>query len=655
MCGIAGLLYKDALRPVDPALLQRMTDVISHRGPDDEGQFIEGAVGLGSRRLSIVGLSDGHMPLHSDDRRIRVVTNGELYNHPSLRARLEGKGHTYRTHSDTETLIHAYREWGDDFVSHIHGMFAFALWDSNEKKLILGRDRLGIKPLYIHEDQHAIRFASEIKSILCDAEVPRALNPEGLNLYMSYLSAPAPYTLFKDIRQVNPGEVVIIQGERSTTRRFWFPEEQIQPTKITDTEGMKAQLAESFRTVIREHLLSDVPVGAFLSGGIDSSLIVALMHEQLGGGFPTFSIGFEGHALFDETQYARQIADQYNTEHHVLRLKPSDLLDSLQHITWQLDEPLADSSSLPVYFVSQLAAQHVKVVLSGDGGDEIFAGYRKYQGEYFRRYTSWMPDALQRVLSGQALRWLPESRSSQWMDYIRQVKKFFRGLHPDPFERHLRWAIHFEDDLRASFLSPDMLNQMDLGEARNYRARLFDELPHLDTLTRMLWVDLRHNLPADMLTKVDRMSMLHALEVRVPFLDHTFVEQAFSLPGHVKLHGKRTKWILKETFRDLLPPDIIDRRKHGFDVPVGEWFRHELREQIEDVTSTQVVSERGLFNPDAVQSLVRDHREGKRDYNNQLWILLSLELWQREYLDQPPGTVTPPPAAPGSPSQSQGG
>lgn len=647
MCGICGICYQDENRPVDSSLLKAMTDIIQHRGPDDEGWYVDGFLGLGSRRLSIVGLNDGHMPMSTKEKDLWVVYNGELYNHPHLKEKLTAKGHHYRTRSDTETFLYLYREYGEDFLLPVRGMFALALWDRKKQKLILARDRLGIKPLFYQLDDKALRFASEIKCLLCDPEVKRELDYDALNHYLCYLAAPEPLTMFRGIKKLMPGEMLVWTPQTVNHRMYWEPNEWIQKNDVS-TDEIKKELVERLEDVVDEHLLSDVPVGAFLSGGIDSSVLVALMHRIIGPGFKTFSIGFEGHKLFDETPQARLIAKQFETDHQEKILNPNDLLNALDDITWQLDEPLADSSCLPVYFVSKLASESVKVVLSGDGGDEIFAGYRKYQAEYFRRYLSWMPNAALKTISNTLMPMIPESRSGYWMDLLRQVKKFFRGVNPDPFERHRGWAIHFEDAHRKALLNPDVLESIEFETPQISRKALFDQLPHHDDLTRMLWVDLRLGLPADMLTKVDRMSMLHSLEVRVPFLDHELVEYAFSLPGHLKLNGKQTKWILKEAFKDLLPDSILYRRKHGFDVPVGEWFRGDLRDMIEDVCSEATTSRRGLFNPRQIRSLIMDHQDGKRDYNNHLWMLLSLELWQRRYLDPPAGKVPARPALPES-------
>ncbi len=650
MCGICGIVYTDPDRPVEERLLAAMTRIIQHRGPDDEGLYRAGGVGLGSRRLSIVGLGyDSHMPMASEDGALWIVYNGELYNHPDLKRTLQARGYRYRTASDTETFLHLFREHGDAFLEPTRGMFALALWDAPRRRLILARDRLGIKPLYYHFDGRVLRFGSEIKSILLDPEVPRAIDLEALNFFLAYFSAPDPYTMFQGIRQLGAGEMLIFQDGKITLRPYWHPGETIQPLAGVDARDVQHELAGRLKNVVREHLLSDVPVGAFLSGGIDSSILVALMREHLGPGFKTFAIGFEGHSLFDETPHARTVARLFETDHYEKHLAPRDLLTALEDITWQLDEPLADSSCLPVYFVSRLAAGHVKVVLSGDGGDEVFAGYRKYQAEYFRRFFSWIPESWLRFLSRTLVAGIPESRANVAMDFLRQIKKFFRGLDPDPFARHFKWAIHFEDEIRAPLLREEVREAIDFNRPTRLRKELYDSMPRWDELNRMLWVDIRHNLAADMLRKVDRMSMLHSLEVRVPFLDHTLVEYGFSLPSHLKLRGKTTKWILKKAFADRLPGAIVRRRKHGFDVPVGEWFKGELREVIEDVASVNAVTRRGLFNPRRVQEIIKDHQDGKRDYNNHLWILLSLELWQRRYLDCPPGSVPDRPCVRESP------
>ncbi len=633
MCGLCGILYVDESQPVERELLQQMTDAIRHRGPDDEGHYIDGHVGLGSRRLSIVGLDDGHMPMSSADGTVTVAYNGELYNHPAIKQQLGSVEHLYHTQSDTESFLHLYRVYGDAFLEHTQGMFGIALWDGSTRRLILGRDRLGIKPLYYQFDGKALRFGSEIKSILCDPNVPREIDLEALNLYLSYLATPSPYTMIQGIRQLRPGEMLVYQNGQIYLQRYWKPEERIHPHYHIDEQEAVREIRERLSQTVQEHLLADVPVGAFLSGGIDSSVLVGLMKEHIGPDFQTFAIGFEGHDLFDETGDAKRVAEHFGTEHYEQKLAPSDLLNALDDITKQLDEPLADSSCLPVYYVSKLAAEHGKVVLSGDGGDEIFAGYRKYLGEHYRRYVSWLPRPVLTGLVHAVERTIPESRSNALMDYLRQIKKFFRGVDPDAFARHRKWALHFEDRLRKQFLHPDVLQAVNRDESTSFRKAFYDEMPQLDELSRMLWVDLRHGLPADMLVKVDRMSMMHSLEVRVPFLDHKLVEYAFSLPDRVKLKGTTTKWILKEAFKDMLPDDILHKRKHGFDVPVGEWFKNELRDVIEDVCSKQTVSKRGLFNYQAVQSLLRDHTNGKRDYNNQLWMLLSLELWQREYCE----------------------
>ncbi|HOE10677.1 MAG TPA: asparagine synthase (glutamine-hydrolyzing) [bacterium] len=635
MCGICGIHWFDGERAVERDLLGRMTRILEHRGPDDEGIHIEPALGLGHRRLSIIGVDDGHQPMSTEDGDLWVVYNGELYNHPEIRRELEGRGFRYRTSSDTESFLHLYRAYGSDFLEKTRGMFALALWDRRNRRLILARDRVGIKPLYYsYQPGVGIRFASEIKSILSDPAVPKRIDLEALDLYMAFLGTPAPWTLLESVRKLHPGEMLIAERGNIQLRRYWTPWETLECRDIPDKEAMEL-VRESVKDSVRAHLLADVPVGAFLSGGIDSSVVVAVMAELCGPGFPTFSIGFEGAAGFDETSDARLVANHFQTEHHEQRLTHQNLLEWLPEIMWAFDEPLADASALPTYAVSRLAHERLKVILSGDGADEIFAGYRKYTGEYYRRYVEWIPGPVLKIFNTAIQRILPESRSGTVLDKFRQFKKFLRGLDPDPVERHAGWAIHFEDDLRRSIYSGDVRAFIKNSAARDLIRGIYGDIRSADPVNRMLWTDCRQCLPDDMLVKTDRMSMLSSLEVRVPFLDHQLIEQVFSLPGHLKLRGGTTKWVLKQAFADLLPAAILQKPKHGFDVPVGQWFRKELRDVIEDICSEKSVANRGLFDPKTIRRLVEDHQAGRREFDNALWMLLSLEWWQRLYLDRP--------------------
>ena len=399
---------------------------------------------------------------------------------------------------------------------------------------------------------------------------------------------------------------------------------------------------DRFEAAVRSHLLADVEVGAFLSGGIDSSIVVSLMAKELGSGFPTFSIGYQGADLFDETDQAQQLADRLGTEHHVVRLRPEDLLRYLPNLSWQVDEPMADSSCLPVYEVSKLARQRVKVALSGDGADELFAGYRKYLGEHYFNRVRWAPPALLSAVSAVGQRLIPESRKNRFFDLLRQGKKLLRSLDPDPFHRHHQMGLGFMDENeRGGVFQPDAAATFDLDAPSQTMRACFDSCPDDTPLARMLWTDLFFGLPDDMLTKVDRMSMFHSLEVRVPFLDRAVVETALNVPVALKLRGRETKWILREAFRDLLPPDIFTRPKHGFDVPIGEWFRGPLRAQIEDVIEPSRVEARGLFRHQTLRRLLDAHLSYRRDFSNQLWQLLTLEFWQRQYLDRQP-SLSPP-------------
>lgn len=647
MCGICGFLRPGGDPDEAREVLERMTAVLAHRGPDDSGIHVGHGIGqdicLGHRRLSIIGLADGAQPMSSADGGLTIAYNGELYNHPQQRERLETKGCRYSTHSDTETFLHLYAERGLDFLDEADGMFALALWDESKRRLVLARDRAGIKPLFYYEAPWGLAFASELKSLLQMPGIPRELDYDALNHYLAFLYVPAPRCILKGIRKLLPGTMLIVEPEGVREHRYWDPSQVVANSSASSVsaEASVELVRERTRAAVRSHLLSDVQVGAFLSGGIDSSIVVSLMAEELGGGFPTFSIGYEGADLFDETGQARSFASRIGTDHHELRLCPDDLMRNLPNLVWQVDEPMADSSCLPVYEVSKLARREVKVVLSGDGADELFAGYRKYFGERYYNRLNWLPPALLKRVSRWSQDRIPESRANRFWDLLRQGKKLLRGLHPDPFQRHYAWALYVDDFWRREILSPEVLEQIEIDAPAASMAACFEGCPDEEPLSRMLWTDLFMGLPDDMLTKVDRMSMFHSLEVRVPFLDRGVVEAALAVPVDRKLRGGETKWVLREAFRDQLPPEIFQRPKHGFDVPIGEWFRGPLRPAIEDAIEPGRVRARGIFRPEGLRRMWEAHLAYRRDFSNQLWQILTLELWQRFYLDRQPSSSPP--------------
>jgi len=619
MCGIAGIVNLEG-GPVDPGEVRRMCDVMRHRGPDDEGVYLDDCAGLGMRRLSIIDLETGRQPIHNEDRTVWVVLNGEIYNFRDLRRDLQSRGHAFSTLTDTETIVHLYEEYGDRCVDHLRGMFAFALWDEKQRRLLLARDRLGVKPLYYAEIAGRLVFASELKALLELPYVEPEINWRAASHLFTFLTTPASDSIVQGVRKLPAGHLLAATPGRGP-RVFPYWDVRFEP----DHGRSAGDLAEELRALVDEsvrlRLVSDVPLGAFLSGGLDSSAIVASMARQQSGPVKTFTIGFKDQA-FDESAHARRIARQFGTEHHELVLEP-EVIDSVEDIAWHLDEPFGDSSAIPTYMVSKLAAGHVKVVLSGDGGDELFAGYDKYTVEARRRAFR-LPGPARRIV-GAAAALLPPGMKG---------RNFLRNLALDGPQRYLDESTLFRPDDKERLFQPEVLGRMAGGDPWS------EELEYLARagghwLSAARYMDLKAYLPLDILTKVDRMSMAHSLEAREPLLDHRLVEFAATIPPGMMLRGGTTKWIFKEAMRGILPDDIIDRRKHGFAVPLGRWFRGKLGGFVRDLLLTKRSRERGIFNPSAIESLVRSHEEG-RPLDLQLWTLLSFELWCRAFVDARP-------------------
>jgi asparagine synthase (glutamine-hydrolysing) len=619
MCGIAGIVDLGS-RPVVRGDLQRMCDVMRHRGPDDEGLYLGTGVGLGMRRLSIIDLETGRQPIHNEDSTVWVVLNGEIYNYRDLRKDLESRGHEFYTLTDTETIVHLYEEYGDRCVDHLRGMFAFALWDEKRRRLLLVRDRLGVKPLYYAEVGGRLVFASELKALLELPDVEPEINWQAASHLFTFLTTPASESIVQGIHKLPAGHLLVAaSGSATQVLPYW--DVHFNPDRGRSAgdliEELRARLDES----VRLRLVSDVPLGAFLSGGLDSSAVVASMARHTRGPVKTFTIGFKDQA-FDESTHARRVARAFGTDHHELILEP-DMTDIVEDVAWHLDEPFGDSSAIPTYMVSKLAAKHVKVVLSGDGGDEIFAGYDKY-GVEARRRAFRLP-GLARAMAGGAAALLPAGAKG---------RNFLRNLALDGPRRYLDESTLFRrDDMERLFL-PEVLGRM--GDADPWS----EELGYLERadghwLSAARYTDIKSYLPLDILTKVDRMSMAHSLEAREPLLDHRLVEFAATIPPEMMLRGSTTKWIFKEAMRGILPDDIIDRRKHGFAVPLGRWFRGKLGGFVHDLLLTKRSRERGFFDPVAVESLVRSHEQG-RPLDMHIWTLLSFELWCRAFIDARP-------------------
>ncbi|MBI2188554.1 MAG: asparagine synthase (glutamine-hydrolyzing) [Acidobacteria bacterium] len=613
MCGIAGIVRWDG-RPVLEDEIRAMCAAMVHRGPDDEGIYVAPGVGIGMRRLSIIDLGNGHQPLSNEDGTVWIVFNGEIYNYQELRRRLEHRGHVFRTGSDTETIVHLYEDVGSRCVEYLRGMFAFAVWDGRRQQLLLARDRLGIKPLYVAERENELLFASELKPLLQVDGVDRSLDWASVRHLFTFLTTPPDRSIVSGVSKLEPARTALARpGRPLAIERYW--DVAFEP----DERATEALLVERLRELLREsvalHQVSDVPVGAFLSGGIDSSAVVASIGRP---GVKTFSIGF-AEAGFDELAHARTVAAAFDTDHYDLVLRP-DVVQIVEELTWYLDEPFGDSSAIPTYMVAKLASEHVKVVLSGDGGDELFAGYDKYRVEARERRSDRVPAAL-RTCAGALGARLPHGARG---------RRFLRHLALDGRRRYLDASTLFQ---------PDEVGGLFQGDAREVLLRHdpWDDplVERGDWLARLQYRDLHRYLPLDILTKVDRMTMAHSIEARPPLVDHKVVEFAATIPARLQLRGGTTKYLFKQAMRGVLPPEVIDRPKHGFAVPLAHWFRGELATFTRDVLLADRCRQRGLFDPRYVEHLLALHQRG-RDLDLQLWTMLSFELWCRRFLDCSP-------------------
>jgi asparagine synthase (glutamine-hydrolysing) len=626
MCGIAGFVDREAAPSAKSAAdVRAMCDVIRHRGPDDQGVYVDGQAGLGMRRLSIIDLVTGRQPIHNENQTIWIVFNGEIYNYRELRDALSDRGHRFYTSSDTEAIVHAYEEWGEDAFARLRGMFGLALWDAPRRTLILARDRAGIKPLHYVERDGRLYFASEIKSLLAARAVDRTIDLGALDHYLSFLYTPRDGSIFSGVRKLPPGHFLRWHDGRATVMPFWrLPaEESFAGREEEAAERLRERLADA----VRAHLVSDVPLGAFLSGGIDSSIVVGLMAEATTS-VKTFSIGFDEPA-FDELEHARAVAKWFGTDHHEFVVRP-DALAILDRLIDHFDEPFADPSAIPTWYVSEMARRHVTVVLSGDGGDELFGGYDRYLPQ--RRVAAFdrMPIPAKRRLAASVWPLLPHGTRG---------KNFFRHVSRDDDGRYLDAVSFFQPDEKAALLTPELAAAIDEpAEAR--LAVHFDRFAHLSPQGRMMRFDFETYLPEDVLTKVDRMSMAHSIESRVPLLDNEVIDFAASLPSRMKIRHGHRKHILKRAIDGLLPPSIARRRKQGFGVPIGVWFRGGLTQVFRDVLLSPTAQQRGYFQPVFIKRIVDEHLAGRRDHSFRLWQLAVFELWHRRYVDAPWKPIT---------------
>lgn len=631
MCGINGIAFSSRSgRTVDRALLERMRDVITYRGPDDQGSFIDGTVGLGHRRLSIVDVAAGHQPMTNEDGSLRITYNGEIYNHADFRTELEAKGHVYQTHCDTETILHLYEEYGEHCVEHLRGMFAFAIWDRRRKELFIARDRLGVKPLYyVHTDDGSLYFGSEIKTLIEAGALKPEINYRALPDYLANHAPSGEDTLYRGVKRLLPGHVMLWRDGDLRVSRYWDVSFVKHADEGRSDKDYIAEWSDLFRTSVRLRLMADVPLGMFLSGGIDSSAICAVMSGMVTEPIKTFSVAFKEREA-NELEYARVVAEAFKTNHHEIVVSPEDFFGTLPKLVWHEDEPLAHPSSVALYFVSHLASRHVKVVLTGEGSDELLAGYARYRKTILnlalgQRYHSLTSRGMRNLLRKQ-IEVMPGARLRQ------KLLRTFLAVSPDIESIYFDNFAVFPQVMQAELLTPETVEQT--GDIDPY-AGLREVLKETDAssfLDRLLYADIKTYLH-ELLMKQDQMSMAASLESRVPFLDHKLVEFTSGLPERLKLRGWTTKYVLRQSMKGILPETILSRPKMGFPVPIGTWFRGAYRHVVEDYVLSDRALSRGVFSPDFVRNLVARHQTGGEDHAERLWALVNFEIWQRQFFD----------------------
>jgi len=640
LCGIAGIASKDS-RPIDEAVLRRMCDAMVHRGPDGAGYYtnsgpqmaaqINGdkhaSVGLGIRRLAVIDLITGDQPIHNEDRTVWVVLNGEIYNYQELRAELERLGHSFYTRSDTEVIVHAYEQYGCDVTRRLRGMFAFALWDDRMRQLLLARDRVGKKPLLYSIKNGSLVFASEFHAILKHPDVPREINYEALQLYLSFGCVPAPFTAFSGIQKLQPGHVLLWANGEARIERYWSLDFSSKITISDQEAGERA--VELIRESVRARLVSDVALGAFLSGGIDSSAVVAFMSELSDRPVKTFAIGFEEDG-YSELRHSRRIAERFGTDHHEFVMSP-DIQDILPMLVRHYGEPYADSSALPAYYLSKMARQHVTVALSGDGGDECFAGYQRYAAMRLGEQYDRLPAAIRTRVLEPAMAAVPESGNARTR--LARGRRLFSVMGVTGGERYLKLTSVISDPMKAALCADSFLEETSRAQPIEFLRPWFRGNGEVDVVDRAMMADTANYLPDDLLVKMDIASMAVSLEARSPFLDHHVMEFAASLPARLKLRGLTTKYVLKLGLRGLLPEQNLTRAKMGLGVPISRWFRSKLKDLLAEVILSERALSRGYFKAGAIRNIFACHLSGRRDHGALLWTMMMMELWHREFID----------------------
>lgn len=629
MCGIFGIVSSR----VDKKQVETSTNTLSHRGPDDSGYFIGEGIGLGHRRLSIIDLEGGHQPIFNEDGAKCVIFNGEIYNFMELRDQLIRKGHTFATRSDTETILHAYEEWGESCAEHFRGMFAFAIWDSKEKSLFLARDRLGIKPLFYGEQDGSFYFASEMKAILAVPDFPREMDEVALTSYFTLSYIPAPLTIFKNIKKLLPGHTLIWKNGELTVKKYW--DLKFVPDRSKSEEYFIQGFMELLKEAVKIRLISEVPLGAFLSGGVDSSTVVALMSLVSNSPVRTFSIGFGGDigGYLDERKYARLVADRYGTDHREYEVLPQPE-GLIEKIVRAFDEPFADDSAIPSYFVCKIAKENVTVALSGLGGDEVFAGYERYLGFELGRVYKKLPFFLREGVIWRLVEDLPERKDGHYT--VNHMKRFVRSASLRPDLAYLGYVSKMNSSIRGSFFSEPDRFEKHFESCQDLVLSYFN-LPDVsngsDSLNRAFYYDIKTYLSEDILAVTDRMSMYHALEVRVPFLDHKFMEFCATIPAEMKMKWFRKKYLLKKAVRNLLPEAVIDHRKQGFVGPMAKWLKCDLKPFVLETLSEKNLKKHDLFNQRTIRAILEEHFSEKEIHDTLIWSLVVFQTWFHLYIE----------------------
>ena len=621
MCGICGILYLNNDQKADASLLESMTNTMTHRGPDDIGLHIDGRLGFGMRRLSVIDLVTGHQPIHSEDKSIHVILNGEIYNFQELRSDLEARGHRFYTKSDTESIVHLYEEYGQECVQKLRGMFAFAVWDNKRQTLFIARDRLGVKPLYYYKGNGVFLFASEIKAFLKYRPMSKDINCAALDEYLTYQYIPAPNTIFENVHKLLPAHTITVKNNDMKIERYWKADFSSE-TSLSQEDCVKT-LGNLLEQSVKMRLISDVPLGVFLSGGLDSSGIVAIMSKFSSKPVKTYSVGFDvGGLRHNELEYAKLVAKRFGCDHHEIMAK-ADMAHTLPKIIEHLDEPMSDAACVPVYFMSQLARESVTVVLTGEGADELFGGYIYYGYGRLQNIYRFIPRLVREEMIERVFKALPKYTPG---------KNYIKKLSLDPYQRYMGWNAVFKPEEKDGLYGPGLKNILLKDEGWNRLYWYFAD-KKADPLEILLNFDINVLLPDDFLMKTDRMSMAHSLEARVPYLDHKLVEFAMSLPADLKVRKATEKFILKKAYEGILPKSIVDRKKHGFDVPIAYWLKNELKGMTDELLSDENIKKRGYFNPGYIRQLIKEFRAGKNVSPRKIWNLMSLELWHQIFID----------------------